>query len=179
MLKADLRALLEEVHTILEMWSDAHKSGSSSLIYSRWGRIMGCVSWKQNSSLYRNCTSCFRLHGSYQQKVTEDIGGENLLQTIWVEEVLLSEETFCGGKHVHGIPAVKLRHYTDANVDREGAPARWWLWLTKYLENRPLKNALTFTWGFGMIPAFRYRKSILLYLQKEIKKKKEKKVGSQ
>lgn len=35
-----------------------------------------------------------------------------------------------------------------------------------YLENRPLKNALTFSCGFGIIPAFRYRKSILLYLRK-------------
>lgn len=38
-----------------------------------------------------------------------------------------------------------------------------------HLENKPLKNALTFTWGFGIIPAFRYRKSILLYLQSERK----------
>lgn len=35
-----------------------------------------------------------------------------------------------------------------------------------YLENRPLKNALTFSCGFGIIPALRYRKSILLYLEK-------------
>lgn len=37
-----------------------------------------------------------------------------------------------------------------------------------YLENRPLKKALTLTCGLGIIPAFRYRKSILLYLWKNI-----------
>lgn len=36
--------------------------------------------------------------------------------------------------------------------------------LEGYLENRPLKKVLTFTCGLGIIPAFRYRKSILLYL---------------
>lgn len=40
------------------------------------------------------------------------------------------------------------------------------LTLDFYLENRPLKKALTSTCGLGIIPAFRYRKSILLYLWK-------------
>lgn len=119
--------------------------------------------------------------GTYQEKVSKKIGGKNLLQTIWVEEVLLSEEALCGGKHVHNIPAVRGHHYTEAQDDR-GAEnilgimtCEWGKGVEFYLENRPLKNALTFTWGFGIIPAFRYRKSILLYLQK---KTKQNNVGS-
>lgn len=56
--------------------------------------------------------------GMYQEKVSKKIGGENLLQTIWVEEVLLSEEALCGGKHVHNIPAVRVHYYTEAQDDR-------------------------------------------------------------
>lgn len=36
--------------------------------------------------------------------------------------------------------------------------------LNLYLEKRPLKNAPTSTVGLGMIPAFRYKKSMRLYL---------------
>lgn len=36
----------------------------------------------------------------------------------------------------------------------------------KYLEKRPLKKAVTSNWGLGMMPAFRYRQSRRLYLQK-------------
>lgn len=41
---------------------------------------------------------------------------------------------------------------------------KWWAEF--YLENRPLNKAFISTCGLGIIPALRYRKSILLYLYK-------------
>lgn len=49
------------------------------------------------------CSQCVL----YQEKMAKEVGGKNLLQPIWVELVLLSQEALCCRKHVDDISAVR------------------------------------------------------------------------
>lgn len=63
------------------------------------------IEWLFNTWFF--CGHLKMQFGTYQEKMSEEIGSENLLQAIWVEEVLLSEETLCGSKHVDNISVVR------------------------------------------------------------------------